>query len=140
MRARASALALALLVVSSVAFAQKKPSPAPSPKPVLAGGTTPVIVSVQSTKRIKVQVSEGSTMPCDSLDNRMLFNSTLGNGQAFQGATDAACVCVRHTTDAFPTAGWSESKMVCRPRACKGKVCKPASDQPIKIDIRASQT
>ena len=42
--------------------------------------------------------------------------------------------------DAFPNGGWSDSKMVCRPRACKGRVCKPAPDQPIKIDIKASQT
>lgn len=136
MRARASAFALALLVVSGVAFAQKKPAPAPKPE---KSGATPVIVSVQSQKRIKVQVAEGSTMPCDSLDNRMLFNSTLGNGQAFQGTTDGQCVCIRHTSDAFPNAGWSDSKMVCRPRACKGKVCKPAPDQAIKVDIRASQ-
>lgn len=138
MRARAAAFALAVLVVSSAAFAQKKP--APPPKPATTTASTPVIVSVQSTKRIKVQVAEGNTMPCDSLGNRMLFNSTLGNGQAFQGATDAQCVCVRHTTDAFPAAGWSESKMMCRPRTCsKGKVCKPSSDQPIRVDIRASQ-
>lgn len=134
MRARASVFALALLVVSSVAFAQKKPAPKPVADKTAA---TPVIVSVQSAKRIKVQVAEGNTMPCDSLDNRMLFNSTLGNGQAFQGATDGQCVCVRHTTDAFPTGGWSDSRMVCRPRACKGKVCKPA-DGPIKVDINGA--
>src|SRR5262245_44795102 len=58
MRARASIFAIALLVVSSAAFAQKKPAPAPKPKPQPqqqeAAGTTPVLVSVQSTKKIKV--------------------------------------------------------------------------------------
>lgn len=144
MRARAFAVFATIVVISSVASAEKKPAktPAKTPPATANGSATApaqVVVSVKSTKKIRVQLSEGSTLPCDSRDNKMLFDSTLGNGQGFQGTTDLGCICVRHTSDAFPQAGWSESKMVCRPKTCKGKVCKPLSSAPIRVDIDATK-
>ncbi len=132
MRARAFLVATACLVVSSGAFAQKKPQPPAPPT------STPVIVSVQSAKKLKVQIAEGNTMPCDSFQNRMLFNSTMGSGESTLGNTEALCLCVRHTTDAFPQGGWSDSKMVCRPKTCKGKVCKPTPAAPLKVEIKGA--
>lgn len=141
MRARALAvfaISSAVVVLSGAASAQRAPAPAPAPA---AASSTRVVVSMHSTKRVRVQIAEGSTMPCDSRDNRLLFDSTLGNGEGFSGETDRGCVCLRHTTDAFPRVGWSDSRMVCRPKAkaCKGRVCKPATDPTIRVDIDATK-
>ncbi len=39
---------------------------------------------------MRVQVSEGVTMPCDSIDDRMMFDGKLGSGETF--TVDAAYV------------------------------------------------
>jgi hypothetical protein len=98
----------------------------------------PIVMTVMSAKRVRVQLSEGRHQPCDSGDNRMLFDGMMGASDKYQGTTREECVCVRHTTDAFPRAGFTSSgELVCRPRVCKGRRCFPAPDPTIRLSLDA---
>jgi hypothetical protein len=116
------ALLMPALVVTTVAAADTRPP-------------APVFVTMQSTGRVRVQLAEGLTLPCDSGENRMLFDGTLGPNETAQSAIGGECVCVRHTTDAFPRSGWSAPQLVCRPRICRGKRCWPAPDPTIRLTL-----
>ena len=106
--ARALGIVGALVVTVGGTAAAAPPKPAP------------VIVTMQSHGRVRVQVSEGTTMPCDSTDDRMLFDATLGPDESFQSSIAGRCICVRHTTDAFPQNGWTTSKLACSPNCPRG--------------------
>jgi len=99
--------------------------------------TAPVVVRVGGggKARIRVQLSEGRAMPCDSGENRPLLNGRLAPGETFRGEIAGDCVCVRHTTPAFPDTDWTESGLVCRPRICRGRICRPAPDPTIFLNF-----
>jgi hypothetical protein len=99
-----------------------------------ADESAPVVATVHGGD-IRVQISEGLTRPCDSRDNRMLFDGRLKSGESFRGAIGGDCVCVRHTSSRFPRVDWSESGLVCRPRICHGKICRPAPDPTIYLSL-----
>lgn len=99
----------------------------------------PVVVTMQSRGRVRVQVSEGLTMPCDSADNRMIFDTTLGPDEQLKTSIKSQCVCVRHTTDSFPRGEWTTSRLVCRPRPwnCAKRVPCNGGDQTIRVRLNA---
>jgi hypothetical protein len=98
----------------------------------------PIVMTVMSSKRVHVQLSEGRHQPCDSRDNRMLVDGWMGPTDVFRGTTREECVCVRHTTDAFPRSGFTSSgELVCRPRVCRGRRCFPAPDPTIRLNLDA---
>ena len=103
-------------------------------------GSAPVVVTMQSRGRVRVQVSEGVTMPCDSFDDRMIFDGMLGPNESYRSSIASRCVCVRHTTDSFPRIEWRTSQLACRPVYCPnghGHRCYPASDPTIRVSLDA---
>src|SRR4051794_15069732 len=77
-----------------------------------ARASAPVVVTVRGAE-IRVQVSEGLTRPCDSGNDRMLFDGRLKPGETFRGAITSDCICVRHTSPGFRDVDWSESGLIC---------------------------
>ena len=98
-----------------------------------ADDATPVVVTMGGRARVRVQIADGRTRPCESGDNTMLFDGWLAPGETFQGASRSECICLRSTTAAFKHTGWSEPGLACRPRVCRGRVCRPAPDPTIRV-------
>ena len=106
-----------------------------APGALHADEPTPVVVTMGGGDRLRVQVSEGLTMPCDSSNNRMLFDDRLGPGETFRASIAGECVCLRHTTSPFRNVDWTTSGLACRKRVCHGRVCRPAPDPTIRISL-----
>lgn len=100
-----------------------------------AGDATPVEVTMTGASRVRVQIADGRTRPCDSGDNVMLFDGWLAAGETFRGASQSECICLRSTTAAFKQTGWSEPGLACRPRVCRGRICRPAPDPTIRVAL-----
>lgn len=104
-----------------------------------AGGlaTEPVLVVITMTgnARLRVQVSEGLTTPCDSSNNRALFDGHLNPGETFRAIIGTECICVSNTTSPFREVDWTTPGLVCRKRVCKGRVCRPAPDPTIRVSL-----
>jgi hypothetical protein len=99
----------------------------------------PVIISLSARGPVRVQVAEGVTTPCDSSNNRMLFDGAMAPGQnAWSTQIAGECVCVRWTSDAFPRSDWSTPGLACRPRVCRGRICRPAPDPAIRLHLDAT--
>lgn len=96
---------------------------------------TPVVVTMGGNATLRVEVAEGRTTPCDSSNNRALFNSRMKPGDSFRASIGGECVCVRHTTAAFPETEWTTSGLQCRRRICRGRICKPAPDPTIRVSL-----
>ncbi|MBX3187979.1 MAG: hypothetical protein KF819_13230 [Labilithrix sp.] len=103
-----------------------------------ADGVAPVHVSLAGTRRVRVQITEGGTLPCDSADNRKLFDGFMSPGETFHGRTAGECVCVRNTRPPFTNVDWSTSQLACRPRVCRGRVCRPLPDPTIRAVLSGS--
>jgi hypothetical protein len=101
----------------------------------LATEPTPVVVTMGGNARLRVQVSEGLAMPCDSSNNRSLFDGQLGPNETFRASIGGECICVRHTTSPFRVTDWTTSGLLCRKRVCRGRVCKPAPDPTIRLSL-----
>jgi hypothetical protein len=100
-----------------------------------AAEPTPVVVTMHGEGRVRLEVSAGSTIPCDSSANTPLFDGWIAGGQVFNATTTEACVCVRHTSKKFPTNGWSTPGLACRKQICRGRICRPAPDQTIRANL-----
>jgi hypothetical protein len=97
-----NAAAIALFVGTAVAAA------AP-----LADAQTdrPVFVTVVGHDAIRFRLSAGATAPCDSPDNRMLYDGWLRPGR-FAFGTGADVVCYQHTSGALREVNWSVPRVV----------------------------
>jgi hypothetical protein len=100
-----------------------------------AAEPTPVVIAMNGDGRVRLEVSAGSAVPCDSSANAPLFDGWISGGQVFTATTTEECVCVRSTTKSFPTSGWSTPGLACRKRICRGRVCRPAPDQTIRATL-----
>jgi hypothetical protein len=100
-----------------------------------AAEPTPVVIAMQGEGRVRLEVTAGRAMPCDSSANTPLFDGWIAGGDVFNATTTEECVCVRHTTKAFPSSGWSTPGLACRKRICRGRVCRPAPDQTIRATL-----
>lgn len=80
---------------------------------VLAATETdrPVFVTIVGQGAIRIRLAAGVTAPCDSSENRMLFDGRLGPGR-YQWDTGATNVCYQHTSRALPDSDWSESRVI----------------------------
>lgn len=103
-----------------------------------AAEPTPVVVIMNGEGRVRMEVSAGRAIPCDSSANTPLFDGWINGGQVFTATTPEECVCVRHTTKKFPSSGWSTPGLACRKRICRGRICRPAPDQTINVKLSTS--
>jgi hypothetical protein len=71
----------------------------------------PVYVTVVGHDAIRFRLAAGATAPCDSRDNRMLFDGWLRPGR-FAFSTGADVVCYQHTSGALREVNWSEPRVV----------------------------
>jgi hypothetical protein len=94
-----------------------------------------VVLTSTSDVEVRVQLAEGLTTPCDSGNNRMLLDGRLPPGATFRTAIAGDCVCIRSTSASFPNSDWSTSGLKCRPRTCRGRVCRPAPDPTIYLSV-----
>lgn len=100
-----------------------------------AAEPTPVVITMMGSGRVRLHVSAGGTVPCDSSANTPLFDGWIDGGQVYSATTTEECVCVRNTTKAFPNSGWSTPGLACRKRICRGRICRPAPDQTIRANL-----
>jgi hypothetical protein len=71
----------------------------------------PVFVTVVGHDAIRFRLSAGATAPCDSPDNRMLYDGWLRPGR-FAFGTGAEAVCYEHTSGALREVNWSVPRVV----------------------------
>ncbi|MGO9838887.1 MAG: hypothetical protein ACLP1X_32300 [Polyangiaceae bacterium] len=90
----AAAIAVPSLVTIA-ALAQSAPKP------------SPVVVSVVGHGEILVLVSDGSTKPCDSSDDRLLFKGPVKAGEHINAVSTTGAVCVDHTYGEFRQSQWA---------------------------------
>jgi hypothetical protein len=76
------------------------------PTPVRAGAERPVYVTVTGQTAIRFRLAIGRTAPCDSTENRMMFDGTLAPGR-YTFETGSEVVCYQYTSAAFPSSEWS---------------------------------
>lgn len=81
------------------------------PGRVQAGAERPVYVTVTGQTAIRFRLAIGWTAPCDSTENRMLFDGTLAPGQ-YTFETGSYAVCYQYTSAAFPASEWSVPRFV----------------------------
>jgi hypothetical protein len=89
------------------------PAEAP-PKPL------PVIVNVVGHGEILVLVTDGSSQPCDSSDNRPLFKGPAKAGDQVKAASVTGSVCVDHTYGTFRQSQWAGPSIWTAARARPG--------------------
>jgi len=97
--------------------------------------SAPVVVASASRVDLRVQIAEGITAPCDSGNDRLLFDGRLPAGATFRTAIAGECVCIRSTSASFPNSDWSTPGLKCRPKICRGRVCRPAPDPTIYLSV-----
>jgi hypothetical protein len=76
------------------------------PSSAQAGAERPVFVTVTGQSAIGFRLALGRTAPCDSSENRMLFDGTLMPGR-YRFETASEIVCYQSTSASFPTSDWS---------------------------------
>jgi hypothetical protein len=75
------------------------------------GAERPVFVTVTGQTAIRFRLAVGRTAPCDSTENRMMFDGTLPPGQ-YTFDTRSEVVCYEYTSAAFPTSEWSVPRVM----------------------------
>jgi hypothetical protein len=108
-----------------------------------ADGITPIEVTLLGPSAVRVRVSRGSTMPCDSGDDRSIIAGKFEPGQVVKASTLDDCVCVQQTYEPFTDVDWAAGSIICRPQRCtwagRSKHCVPATDHTIRIAIRSKR-
>ncbi len=79
--------------------------------PADAGADFPVSVVVVGHGAIRVRLAAGRVAPCDSHENRMLFDGWVGVG-TYSWATGTDFVCFQHTSGALREQDWSTSQLI----------------------------
>jgi hypothetical protein len=79
--------------------------------PAEAGADRPVFVTIEGQGVIRLRLAVGITAPCESSENRMLFDGPLGPGR-YRWDTGARDICYQHTSRALPDSDWSESRVI----------------------------
>lgn len=107
--------------------------PAPLETPQL--WASPLTVSLAGTEKIGVRIAAGTTGPCTSSSNTMVFDGVLEPDQPRTLNTNAYCVCVEQTHAPFLSTGWTPSSIVCRSMKCIGKYCQMDPNAPFEITL-----
>ena len=76
-----------------------------------AGADHPVFVTVVGQGVIRLRLAAGITAPCDSSENRMVFDGRIGPGR-YRWDTGARDICYQQTSRALPDSDWSESRVI----------------------------
>jgi hypothetical protein len=71
----------------------------------------PVFVTVVGHGAIRFRLAAGATAPCDSSNNRMVFDGWLEPGR-YEWGTGSNLVCFQNTSGAFRKSDWSEAWFV----------------------------
>jgi hypothetical protein len=82
---------------------------APSSAPAQAD--RPVSVRIVGHGAIRFRLAGGAVAPCESSENRMLFDGWLEPGQ-YVFSTGADLVCYEHTSGALRESNWSTPRVV----------------------------
>ena len=101
--------------------------------PLAADEPAPVVITIRGDRAVRVLVSEGLTRPCESRENRPMFDRLMGPGEVARASIGSDCICIQHTSPSFPSSDWATPGLVCRPRVCRGRVCRPAPDPTIRV-------
>ncbi len=124
MRRPALALALALACSGSGA---------------LGDAPTPVIVHNYGLGTTRVQIAVGDTLPCDSSDNKLVFDGVLrpGDTRALAVALGTVKVCARSTAPGT-RLDWMPSQWRYGGVRCMGprrRRCQADATVPIRVDL-----
>jgi hypothetical protein len=68
---------------------------------------TPVSVTIAGRGSVRLVVADGTTRPCESSDNHMLFNGHARAGEVIEVTSVTGSVCVDHTYGAFRESLWA---------------------------------
>jgi hypothetical protein len=83
----------------------------------------PVLVSVVGHGAIRLRLAAGITAPCDSSENRMIFDGWVAPG-TYRWDTSANNICYEHTFGALRESDWSTSRVVSTTKRRDGKPCE----------------
>jgi hypothetical protein len=78
--------------------------------PADAAAERPIFVVITGPGAIRLRLAAGVTAPCDSSENRMLFDGWVRAGR-YEWATASTLVCYEHTTAALPESDWSVPRL-----------------------------
>ena len=129
MRSWAALLLLAAPLTADAAVAAI-PWPFPPPPP------SPVTLVMVGPKAIRVRLSAGYVLPCDSSANVKLLDAKVQPGTTKTWMASTYCFCVEQTHHDFPDVGWSTPRQVCRARGCPGAGCGYTND-PLTITLKS---
>ena len=78
-----------------------------------ASAQVTVTFSVHADVPVRLQVasSPSGTTPCDSSENKMLYDGMIGPDAPVTVDVGADAMCVRHTFDDFPDSNWGPSSL-----------------------------
>jgi hypothetical protein len=68
---------------------------------------TPVSVTIAGHGSVRLVVADGTTRPCESSDNHILFNGHAAAGEVIALTSVTGSVCVDHTYGAFRESLWA---------------------------------
>ena len=92
---------------------------------------------------VRIRIAQGTTLPCDSIDNKMLVQGRFSPGEVVRTKVPDNCVCLQQTYEPFPDVDWAAASLVCRPQICTGvgrmRRCVPAPDPTIRVGIRSKR-
>ncbi len=108
-----------------------------------APSVTPIELTMAGPEAVSVRVARGTTLPCDSGDDRVLVRGKFNAGEVVRASTTDACVCIQQTYQPFPDVDWAPAGVVCRPQSCvgagKAKRCVPMKDPTIRLRIQSQR-
>jgi hypothetical protein len=75
----------------------------------MADTPAPTVVRVKITGQgaIRLMVADGTTKPCDSSENHMLFNGRPHAGEEIKLSSTTGSVCVDHTYGSLRDSQWA---------------------------------
>jgi hypothetical protein len=66
-------------------------------------------------KAVRVRISAGTTLPCDSTANTPIFEGKVQPGWTATWMVSTSAVCIEQTYDNFPDVGWGDPWLAWRP-------------------------
>ena len=122
----------ALLAADASAASRIAPSVLPA---------VPVEILLLGPDPVRIALSEGQTLPCDSPDNRPLLHGRFGGGLV-RTTTTSECVCLQQTYAPFADIDWSNGVVACRPLRCggRGRPCVAAPDPTIRVRVASRRS
>src|SRR5690242_18701673 len=78
------------------------------------GYVVPVYVAVVGSGQIRLLVTAGNTVPCDSSANTRIIENRVEASRTFVVQSPSSCVCETHTTGAFRETHFTPPRVVCQ--------------------------